>query len=106
MTGPSAIGSENGTPTSMTSAPASSRPLSNSIVPAIEGSPAVMYGTNARRFAFRSAAKRSSMTVRLAAVAVVFDLEEVVANTDAIPLRAFGLDDGPTKLTGRVLVGE
>ena len=45
MVGPSAIGSENGTPSSMTSAPASASACITGTVASSEGSPAVMNGT-------------------------------------------------------------
>src|SRR3954468_18074421 len=106
MTGPSAIGSENGTPTSMTSAPASSRPLRRSTVPATDGSPAVMYGTNARRPALRSAANRSSIARVFVLDGAVGDLEEIVANADPIALGIFSFDDRAAEVAGFVLVGE
>jgi hypothetical protein len=56
MTGPSAIGSENGTPSSMTSAPAvASACIKGTVAPAA-GSPAVTKGMSALR---RSRARRS-----------------------------------------------
>src|SRR5688572_11517270 len=54
MTGPSAIGSEKGTPTSMMSAPACSRASIRSAVVLRSGSPAVMKGTKALRLLPRS----------------------------------------------------
>src|SRR5690349_5114315 len=83
MTGPSAIGSENGTPSSITSAPASTSPAISVRVASIDGWPAVIYGTSARRPDARSCAKRS-----------VTRSDEVVADTNAVPFWLFGLDDG------------
>ena len=66
ITGPSAIGSENGTPSSRRSAPASTKRCMSGTVQPGSGSPAVMKGTSALRPAARNPAKRSSM--RLAPV--------------------------------------
>ena len=60
-TGPSAIGSENGTPSSITSAPAEVSARISGTVAASEGSPAVMYGISAARPAPRSLSKVASM---------------------------------------------
>ena len=49
MVGPSAIGSENGTPSSMMSAPASTSACISGTVSAGSGSPAVMNGISALR---------------------------------------------------------
>src|SRR5690349_22620314 len=84
MIGPSASGSENGTPISMTSAPAPSSPVSNSIVACGDGWPAVMYGTSARRPDARNCAKRSETRS-----------DEVVADTNAVPIGLIRLDDRP-----------
>src|SRR3989442_3572274 len=67
ITGPSAIGSENGTPSSTTSAPAATSACSNGTVTAGVGSPAVTYGINATRPAARSVANLLSIrfTIRL-----------------------------------------
>ena len=51
ITGPSAIGSENGTPSSITSAPRSTSACISGTVSEGCGSPAVMYGISALRFA-------------------------------------------------------
>src|SRR3712207_1236298 len=89
MIGPSAIGSENGTPTSITSAPASSRPRSSSRLEAGSGNPAVMYVTRARRPPARSLAKRSAIRSD--------ESDEVVTDADAIPFGILRLDDRPAK---------
>src|SRR5471030_2409830 len=56
ITGPSASGSENGTPTSRTSAPARSSALRISAERGRSGSPAVVYVTSPGRFSARSRA--------------------------------------------------
>src|SRR5688500_12483014 len=95
MTGPSAIGSEKGTPTSITSAPASSSPRRRSSDSAMPGCPAVTYTTSARRPAARSSANwRSSAS------------GEVVADADTIPLGIGKLDDGAEEAPGSVLLVE
>src|SRR5438270_4307808 len=86
MTGPSAIGSENGNPSSMTSAPASVIAASNSTVRSASGCPAVMYGMSARRPAAFSAANRFAIAS-----------DEIVADADAIAVGIVGLDDGASK---------
>src|SRR5687767_7599855 len=96
ITGPSAIGSENGTPTSTRSAPASSMARSVASDRSRSGWPAVRYGTSARRPLARSAAKRRAIAS-----------DEVVANADAIPVRVCGLDDGAGEAIGpRLLESE
>src|SRR5439155_18950969 len=95
ITGPSAIGSENGSPSSMTSAPAPSSARMRSTVRAASGWPAVMYGTSARRPSSFSAAKRRAIA-----------LDEVVADADAIALGILGLDDRPQEHAVAVAVGE
>src|SRR3954465_14416310 len=95
MIGPSAIGSENGRPSSITSAPASSRPLINSIVRDTSGWPAVMYGTSALRPAARRSAKRCAI-----------DSDEVVTDPDAIAFRILCFDDGSEEHAVRAAVGE
>src|SRR5438105_2903936 len=82
MIGPSAMGSENGTPTSTTSTPALSSPASSSSVASGDGCPAVIYGTSARRPPARSCAKRSATRS-----------DEVVADTNAVPIGLVRLDD-------------
>src|SRR6059058_1754781 len=57
MTGPSAIGSENGTPSSITSAPAAASACMMGTVSSGAGSPAAIYGISAARPAARSRAK-------------------------------------------------
>src|SRR6185436_5547519 len=61
MTGPSAIGSENGTPSSITSAPAVTNASRIGSVCAGVGSPTVTYGMSAVRPAARSSANAASM---------------------------------------------
>src|SRR5688572_30608931 len=95
MTGPSAMGSENGTPISMTSAPASSRARRSSTERCGVGWPAVMYGTSAFRPCRASAAKRSRNAS-----------EEVVTDSDAIPLGVFGFDDRAPEDARRGLLRE
>jgi hypothetical protein len=58
ITGPSAIGSEKGTPSSIRSAPARTSACITGTVAATPGSPAVMNGISARRRAARSSEKR------------------------------------------------
>src|SRR5258708_8398247 len=57
ITGPSAIGSEKGTPSSITSAPALTTACITATVSPGEGSPAVTNGISAERFAARSFSK-------------------------------------------------
>src|SRR5690606_511301 len=61
MVGPSAIGSENGTPSSMMSAPAATHRCRTSRVTARVGNPTVMYGISALRPAARSRSKVATM---------------------------------------------
>ena len=61
MTGPSAIGSENGNPISIRFAPASATTGSNSRVKATSGSPTVTNGMNAFLPCERRLRKRSSI---------------------------------------------
>src|SRR5690606_14958542 len=61
MVGPSAIGSENGTPSSMTSAPASTSACMTGTSASSEGSPAVTKGIKALRLADLSRANLASM---------------------------------------------
>src|SRR5690606_37947849 len=61
ITGPSAIGSENGTPSSMQSAPAATSACITGTVASSEGSPAVMKGIRALRPSARRRAKAESM---------------------------------------------
>ncbi len=57
ITGPSAIGSENGTPSSMTSAPPRASARIRSTVTSADGSPAAMYGMSAGASLGRAAAR-------------------------------------------------
>src|SRR5215471_6040681 len=61
ITGPSAIGSEKGTPSSIKSAPASTSACSRGTVTVGEGSPAVTYGISAVPPEVRRLAKQASM---------------------------------------------
>src|SRR5664279_5174838 len=61
ITGPSAMGSLNGTPSSMMSAPAAAIANMIAAVPSACGSPVVMYGMTALRWHSRSAAKVALM---------------------------------------------
>src|ERR1041385_1514368 len=106
ITGPSAIGSENGTPTSIRSAPASSRPRRRSRVPATDGSPAVMYGTNARRCLPLSATNAAAMAPGFAPAFEARESDEIVANADPIAFRCVGLHDRPAKCSLIVAIGE
>src|SRR6188508_1665975 len=82
MTGPSAIGSENGTPISITSAPASATAEIISIDASGSGCPAVRYAMSALRPLRRQAAKRSASAS-----------DEIVTDSDTIPLGVSRLDD-------------
>src|SRR5579872_6157710 len=82
MIGPSAIGSENGTPTSTMSAPARSSPRRRSRLRSTSGCPAVMYGISACRPSARRRAKQD-----------VSVLDEVVTDANAIALGILRLDD-------------
>src|SRR6185437_9831016 len=95
MTGPSAIGSENGSPSSITSAPACSSAWISSTVRSSSGYPAVMYGTSARLPAARSSANRWAIAS-----------DEIVTDADAIALWILGLDDGAEEHAVCVPVGE
>src|SRR5689334_4498195 len=59
MTGPSALGSENGTPSSITSAPALAAAITMSAVAAGDGSPSVRYAISAGRRSRLQAARRA-----------------------------------------------
>src|SRR5687767_2711472 len=95
MIGPSAIGSENGTPTSITSAPAPSSARSRAIDSSTLGWPAVQYGTSARRPDASSAANRRAIAS-----------DEVVADPNAIALRIGRLDDRSKESARRILLRE
>src|SRR5215213_10035077 len=79
----------------MTSAPADSIPWSRAMLRWTSGWPAVRYGTNARRPAERSSAKRCAMRS-----------EEIVADPDTIPLGVLRLDDGSQVHAVFELLGE
>src|SRR5205823_5093213 len=82
MTIPSAIGSENGTPISMMSAPPSSSARRHSTERSASGNPAVRYPTSARRFFAPSSSKRRAML-----------LDEIVVDVESIPVGFRRLDD-------------
>src|SRR6185312_15289709 len=94
MVGPSASGSENGTPTSTKSAPAAATRRSASRNTAGLGKPAVRYGISARRLP--SACHRCAMAWS----------DKVVADVDAVFDRVGDLDDGAWEGAVRVLVRE
>src|SRR4051812_18298603 len=95
ITGPSAMGSENGSPNSITSAPASRNACISSTVRSASGCPAVMYGTSARFPAALSAANRFAIAS-----------DEIVADPDAISVRIVGLDDGAEEDAVGVAIGQ
>src|ERR1700686_4902546 len=76
MVGPSASGSLNGTPSSMTSVPASSSASTNSSVASSEGSPAVMYATIPISPTARSVAKHFSIRLGCAAEMLIIYYRE------------------------------
>src|SRR5580693_5434886 len=76
MVGPSASGSLNGTPSSMTSAPASASARTNFSVASNDGSPAVMYATMPSSPDSRSSAKRLELRVELEAATVIIFRQE------------------------------
>src|SRR5204862_8223105 len=89
--GPSASGSENGTPTSTKSAPASATRFSASSDTASVGKPAVRYGISARDVP--SARHRSAMA----------SSDKVIADVDAVFDRIDDLDDGARVVAVRIL---
>src|SRR6266849_1675461 len=96
IVGPSAKGSENGTPTSMKSAPALATDWIASSDAAKVGKPAVRYGISARDLP--SARHR-------AAIGDAFS-DKVVANVDPVFDRVGDLDDGARITPVRVLLRE
>src|SRR5512134_1303142 len=95
MTGPSAIGSENGTPTSSTSAPAAATARIVSTERVGSGCPAVRYATSARRFS------RARLLNRC-----VSRSDEVVADIYAVAAGIIGFDDGAPEGAAVDLFGE
>src|SRR5690606_10695803 len=95
ITGPSATGSENGTPTSMTSAPAAATPRMSSTKEPGVGYPAVRYTTRARRPSPAMAAKW-----------LVMRSDEVVADTDSVFLGISRFHDGTHVATVRIPCGQ
>src|SRR5437899_494801 len=84
MVAPSASGSENGTPTSIRSAPAAATRCSASSDAAVVGNPAVRYGISAARPASRTARHRAAMERS----------DKVVADLEAVLDRVGDFDDG------------
>src|SRR5882724_3891840 len=85
ITGPSAMGSENGTPSSITSAPAPARACISGTVTPGAGSPAVMYGISAF---FRSRASRSKVVWILDTLANHRELGSATADTGRLLVEA------------------
>src|SRR3954467_889061 len=117
ITGPSAIGSENGRPSSITSAPASSSAARSSTLRPTSGWPAVIYGTKAHRFAARRSAKRRSIcrsppgdppgdAPRDPPGADCPESDEIVTDANAISFRIFRLDDGAEEPAVGIAVGQ
>src|SRR6266704_392713 len=99
MVGPSARGSENGTPTSTKSAPASSITRSAASDCSGVGKPAVRYGMSAARFpvpAFRMARHRATIAWS----------DKVVADVDAVFDGIGDLDDRAGEGTLGIALGE
>src|SRR6266478_2838239 len=71
MVGPSASGSLKGTPSSITSAPASASASTNFSVASSDGSPAVMYATMPSTPELRSSANRLEIRVELEGAAIM-----------------------------------
>src|SRR6266850_5461318 len=94
MVGPSASGSENGTPTSTKSAPAAATRRSASSETAALGKPAVRYGISARDLP--SARHRCAMAVS----------DKVVADVDPVLNRVRDLDDGAREIAVGVFLRE
>src|SRR6266705_6359214 len=94
IVGPSASGSENGTPTSTKSAPASATRRSASSEAAGVGKPAVRYGISARDLP--SARHREAMAFS----------DKVVADVDTVFDRVGDLDDGAREAAVRVFLRE
>src|SRR5262245_34133811 len=82
MTGPSASGSENGTPTSRTSAPARSSALRISPERGRSGSPAVVYVMRPVRPAARNRANVSSSRLTTASSCTTALLEDLKPHED------------------------
>src|SRR6266850_6021055 len=94
MVGPSASGSENGTPISTKSAPAAATRRSASSDTAALGKPAVRYGISARDLP--SARHRCAMAVS----------DKVVADVDPVLNRVRDLDDGAREIAVGVFLRE
>src|SRR5438034_6740692 len=91
MVGPSARGSENGTPTSTTSAPAAATRRSASRDATAVGNPAVTYGIKARRAGHHAAMGRS---------------DKVVADLEAVLERVGDFDDRAREVPLLTFLGE
>src|SRR5688500_3975352 len=97
IVGPSARGSENGTPTSMKSAPAAAIRVNAASETARVGNPAVRYGMRARRLP--NDRQRS-------AIAPALRSDKVIADVDAVFDRVRDLHDGARVVAVRVFVRE
>src|SRR6267378_7609490 len=95
IVGPSASGSLNGTPSSITSAPASARARTNLCVASSDGSPAVMYATMPSSPAVRSSAKRFEIRVEFwdALVIDVGRLKQPLIRVHVLVAAAGDVDD-------------
>src|SRR5439155_19668283 len=101
MVGPSARGSENGTPTSMKSAPAPATTRSASSEMSGVGNPAVRYGIRAaRRVPVPSPPRRARQR------AAIGCSDKVVADVDSVLGRVGDLDDGPGEMAVGILLRE
>src|SRR5689334_7315284 len=98
IVGPSASGSENGTPTSTKSAPAAAMARSASRDTAGVGKPAVRYGMSARDVP--SARHRAAIGVAGALS------DKVVVDVDTVFDRVGDLDDGARVAAVRILLGK
>src|SRR5437870_982339 len=99
MVGPSARGSENGTPTSTKSAPAAATTRNASSDWSGVGNPAVRYGMSAARFA----PARPRMARQRAAIGCS---DKVVTDVDAVFDGVGDLDDGAGIVALRIALGE
>src|SRR5680860_313437 len=92
MVGPSASGSLKGTPSSITSAPASASASSTSSPSAGDGKPAVVYRTSAALPSVRHRWKvpRSLLTRSV----------DILLDIDAVSVRIGCFDDGPERIAG------
>src|SRR6185436_1168816 len=96
MVGPAARGSLNGIPSSTMSAPAASAACSAATQRARSGNPAVKNGINAARPAAWTVFQRSA----------IGRSGKVVADLEAVLLRARDLDDAAREVAAGLLIGE